>query len=189
MKARWKFRAAPALVVVLALALLAGPRGASSERANVPVPLGYWTGVGKLADVDAKVGDVDVHIRRGEYVILLTSDPKKESLDVAGFLTLDLFGSGQLTVNGVTATGNLNFEGEFELGDLPGSVYADGSYHMTGVVIVEGFPVNIDQVIAVTSPLTVTDATCKKITGELPSGIGAYRWTAKLRDNLGVKCS
>src|SRR5437867_3340308 len=135
MRARWRrrwVRTAPAAAVLL-LALLAGPPGASPARESIPVPLGYWAGVGKFVDVTAKVGDVDVHITRGNYVILLTSDPKKESLDVAGFLTLDFFGSGELTVSGVTVTANLTFEGEFELGDLPGAVYADGSYRMTGV--------------------------------------------------------
>jgi hypothetical protein len=87
------------------------------------------------------------------------------------------------------ATANLKFDGKFALGDLPGAVYADGAYRMTGVVIVNGFDVPIDQVIAVRAPITVTGATCTKIKGELPSGMGAYQWTAKLNSDLGVKCS
>jgi hypothetical protein len=87
------------------------------------------------------------------------------------------------------ATANLKFDGKFALGDLPGAVYADGAYRMTGVVIVNGFDVPIDQVIAVRAPITVTGATYTKIKGELPSGMGAYQWTAKLNSDLGVKCS
>jgi hypothetical protein len=177
-------------MAVVALGLLAGPPGASpAPRKNIPVPLGFWVGKGKFADVSAKIGEVDVHISKGTYWIDLISDPQHESLDVTGDLYLDLFGSGELNVGGIDVSANLNFHGVFELGDLPDAVYADGAYRMTGVAIVNGFDVPIDQVIATTGPVTVTSATCKTIKGELPSGIGAYHWTAKLKFDLGVKCT
>jgi hypothetical protein len=181
---------APAVIALLALALLTGPPGASpAPRKEVPVPLGIWSGAGKLTNVAAKVGDVDVNITQGTYSIWLISDPAKEYANLVGGLILDFIGTGDLNVNGVQVTGNLKFLGTFELGDLPYLVKVDGAYRMTGVVLVNGFPVDIDQVLAISSRLTVTSATCTKVTGELPAGIGPYRWSAKLVNDLGTACA
>jgi hypothetical protein len=182
--------AAPIAIGVLALVLLAGPPGASTApRKEIPVPYGLWSGYGKLPAVTAKIADVDVHVTRGTYAIWFISDPAKGYADLEGQVVVHLIGTGDLNLNGVRVTGNLEFLGDFELGDLPYLIHADGSYRMTGTVIVNGFPVDLDQIIAISSRLTVTSATCTTVKGEMPSGIGPYRWTAKLINDLGTECA
>jgi hypothetical protein len=178
------------VLVSLALAVLGGPSDASSSPSKeVPVPFGLWSGYGKLSDVTAQIGDVEVNITEGTYGIWLLSDPAKEYANLEGQLTLDLTGTGQFDKNGVRAVANLHFFGVFDLGSLPYTIWADGSYRMTGFYVVNGLRVDVDQVIAVSQLIRVTEATCTKLKGVLPSGVGTYRWVAKLRNDLGTTCS
>jgi hypothetical protein len=178
-------------VAVLAVALLGlgASTASSSPTKGVPFPLGWWVGKVNYAQRQQTIGKVQVTISKGALKIYALSTYDASGLSVYGDLDLNFHATGELKVNGAEATGEFDIVGTFELEGPPDAVWADGAYRMKGVVIVNGFDVPYDQVIAVSQPITVTSATCRAVKGSLPAGPGGstpYPWTAKRQ--LGPPC-
>src|SRR5262245_55618851 len=162
-------------------ALLAPAVASPAARANLPIPVGFYSGKMKYSAKKAIFGAVEVTISKGEIVMAAYSAYEQTNgFQVFGDLDMKFHGTAELKQQGAVATGEVDVFGDFELSGTDDDVWADGTYRMKGVMLVGGVDVPYDQVFAVSGPIVPSSATCKKVTGKFVTGPGGgvwYPWT------------
>ena len=153
-----------AVALVLALAVSAAGSARSTGKA---FGVGCWVGKG-VWNKTAHVGGTTVTFSKAtfDFTVGVTKHSAGGTLAVKGHATADntaINASGEMKVNGV-----------LELSGKPGAVKADGSYHLSGVVISSGVSVPLELDVDASGPMTITSVTKTTATGSF----NTEKWTA-----------
>ena len=153
-----------AAAVVLALGLSAAGSARSTGKA---FGVGCWVGKG-VWDNTANVGGTTVTFSKAtfDFKLHVTKGNAVGFLNIKGHATADN--------PAIKASGEMKVDGELDLTGKPGNVMADGSYHLSGVVISSGVSVPLELDVDASGPMTITSVTKTTATGSLDK----QKWTA-----------